>query len=167
MLLTPRTILISIQRMQISWIVQMPIKFTYLLTYLLVWLSVWSEVQTCIWPSWCHCHSLSLASVKSRLVLPFWYWLTRVVPDKGPLNGCLCVCVLTYYTLVLSTALHCAPSLPLSQQHNAEDSKHRDGTKKDSFWLLQLYFRIFNKNFSHVWSLYLHRNVAICLVPVP
>ena len=45
-------------------------------------LSVWSEVQTCIWPSWCHCHSLSLASVKSRLVLPFWYRLTRVVPDK-------------------------------------------------------------------------------------
>ena len=34
----------------------------------LAWLSVWSEVQTCIWPRWCHCHSLSLASVKSRLV---------------------------------------------------------------------------------------------------
>ena len=30
--------------------------------------SVWSEVQTCIWPSWCHCHSLSLASVKARLL---------------------------------------------------------------------------------------------------
>ena len=59
----------------------------------LVWLSVWSKVQTCIWPSWCHCHSLSLASVKSRLVLPFWYRLTRVVLDKGPLNGCVCVCV--------------------------------------------------------------------------
>ena len=53
----------------------------------LAWLSVWSEVQTCIWPNWCHCHSLSVTSVKSRLVLPFWYWLTRVVPDKGPLNG--------------------------------------------------------------------------------
>ena len=50
---------------------------------LLAWLSVWSEVQTCIWPSWCHCHSLSLASVKSRLVLPFWYQLTWVVPEKG------------------------------------------------------------------------------------
>jgi len=25
----------------------------------LVWLSVCSEVQTCIWPRWCHCHSLS------------------------------------------------------------------------------------------------------------
>ena len=58
----------------------------------LSWLSVWSEVQTCIQPSWCHCHSLSLAPVKPRLVLPFWYWLTRVVPDKGPLNVCVCVC---------------------------------------------------------------------------
>ena len=53
----------------------------------LAWLSVWSEVQTCMWPSWCHCHSLSLALVKSRLVLPFWYWLTWVLPDKGLLNG--------------------------------------------------------------------------------
>ena len=40
------------------------------------------------------CHSLSLAAVKSRLVLPFWYRLTRVVPDKGPLRcACVCVCV--------------------------------------------------------------------------
>jgi len=59
----------------------------------LAWLSVWSEVQTCIWPSWCHCNSLSLASVKSRLVLPFWYWLTWVGLEKGPLIGCVCVCV--------------------------------------------------------------------------
>ena len=56
---------------------------------LLAWLFVWSYVQICIWPSWCHCHSLSLASVKSRLVLPFWYRLTWVVPDKGPLSGCV------------------------------------------------------------------------------
>ena len=54
----------------------------------LAWLSVWSEVQTCIRPSCCHCHSLSLASAKSRLVLPFWYRLTWVVQDKGPLNVC-------------------------------------------------------------------------------
>jgi len=38
----------------------------------LAWLSVWSEVQ-------------------SRLLLPFWYRLTRVVPEKGPLNECVCV----------------------------------------------------------------------------
>ena len=36
---------------------------------MLAWLSVWIEVQTCIWPSWCHCHLPSLASVKSRLVI--------------------------------------------------------------------------------------------------
>ena len=61
----------------------------------LAWLSVWSEVQTCIWSSWCHCHSLSLASVKSRLVLPFWYRLTRVVPEKRVVKtrACVCVCV--------------------------------------------------------------------------
>ena len=58
----------------------------------LAWLSVWSEVQTCIWPSWCHYHSLSLASVKSRLVLPFWYWLTCVVPEKRAVKR-VCVCV--------------------------------------------------------------------------
>ena len=36
---------------------------------------------------------LSLDSVKSRLVLPFWYRLNWVVLDKGPLNGCVCVYV--------------------------------------------------------------------------
>ena len=35
----------------------------------------------------------SVASVKSKLVLPFWYRLTWVVPEKGPLNGCVYVCV--------------------------------------------------------------------------
>ena len=57
--------------------------------------SVCSEVQTCIWPSGFHCHSLSLASEKSRLLLPFWYRLTWVVPEKRPLNGCVCVLYLT------------------------------------------------------------------------
>jgi len=36
--------------------------------WVLAWLSDWSEVQTCIWPSWCHCHSMPLASVKTFLV---------------------------------------------------------------------------------------------------
>jgi len=61
----------------------------------LAWLSVWSEVQTCLWPTWCHCHSLSLASVKSRLV-------TQVVPEKELLNAYVCfacvhqkVCIMT------------------------------------------------------------------------
>jgi len=58
----------------------------------LVWLSVWSEEQiVCIWSRWCHCHLKTpptLASFISRLVLPFWYQLTQVVLENGPLNGC-------------------------------------------------------------------------------
>ena len=30
----------------------------------------------------------SLALFQSRLVLPFWYWLTQVVLEKRPLNWC-------------------------------------------------------------------------------
>jgi len=30
---------------------------------------------------------------KIQIGLPFWYRLTRVVPDKGLLNVCVCVCV--------------------------------------------------------------------------
>ena len=41
----------------------------------------------------------------SRLVLPFWYRLTWVVPDKGPLNACACVCcVCDYYCYTCLTA---------------------------------------------------------------
>jgi len=73
----------------------------------LAWLSAWSEFQTCILPSWGHCHSLSLASAKSRFVLPFWYRLTWVVREKGPLNGCMYVMYILL--LYLSVELkHCA-----------------------------------------------------------
>jgi len=69
----------------------------------LAWLSVWRKVQTCIWPSWCHCHSLSLASVTSRLVLTFWYWLTQVVLEKGHWTGvCVCVCYIIALHIVLA-----------------------------------------------------------------
>jgi len=33
------------------------------------WLSVWSEMQMiCIWSHWCHCHPVTPASLKYRLV---------------------------------------------------------------------------------------------------
>jgi len=35
----------------------------------LAWLSVSREVRVCIWPSWWHCHSLSLAPVN-----PDWFY---------------------------------------------------------------------------------------------
>ena len=55
--------------------------------------SVWSEVQTCIWPSWYHCHSLSLASVKSRLVFTFLVPAYPGSPRKRAVKRvCVCVC---------------------------------------------------------------------------
>jgi len=30
---------------------------------------------------------------KIQIGFTFWYRLTRIVLDKGPLNGCVCVCV--------------------------------------------------------------------------
>ena len=77
---------------------------------MLAWLFVWSEVQTCIWSCWCHCHchSLPLPSVKSWLVLSFWSQFTLVVPEKGLLNGCVCVChknsiiIRTLFTIIAS-----------------------------------------------------------------
>ena len=56
------------------------------------WLSVCSDVQTCIWPSWCHCHSLSLASVKSRLVFTFLVLAHLGSPGQRAVK-CVCVCV--------------------------------------------------------------------------
>ena len=38
---------------------------------MLAWLSDWGEVHICIWPSRCHCHSLSLAPVN-----PDWFYLS-------------------------------------------------------------------------------------------
>ena len=54
----------------------------------LVWLSVWKRDADL---HMAQLMPLTVSSVKSRLVLPFWYRLTWVVPEKGPLNGCVCV----------------------------------------------------------------------------
>jgi len=66
---------------------------------MLAWLCVWVKVQICIWPSWCHCHSLSLAPVN-----PDWFYLpgsTFLAPahldspgknPRGPQNGCVHAC---------------------------------------------------------------------------
>jgi len=52
----------------------------------LAWLSVRSEVQTCIWPSRCHCHSL-----------PGFIFLVPAHPgspgQKAIKLVCVCVCV--------------------------------------------------------------------------
>jgi len=87
----------------------------------------------------------------SRLVLPFWYWLTRVVLDKGPLNGCVCVCVRSYQ---LS---HHYVSLPMM----------RAGPRKN---LTRMWRRVLSLTTSAAVltrrSLFLHRSVATFLVKI-
>ena len=59
----------------------------------LAWLSVGSEVQTCMWPSGFHCHSLSLASVKSRLVFTFLLLAHPGSPGKRAVQRVTVVCM--------------------------------------------------------------------------
>ena len=52
----------------------------------------------CIWPSWCHCHSLSLASVNSRLVFTFLVPADPESPRRRAVKRvCVCVCVSVCY----------------------------------------------------------------------
>ena len=51
-------------------------------------LSVWSEVQTCMWPRWCHYHS---DSCFSKIQIGF----TFLVPARPGSPGKRAVCVLT------------------------------------------------------------------------
>ena len=51
-------------------------------------------------------------SSKSRMVLLFWYHLTQVVPDKGPLNRCCCSLLVSH--IVHHAALASSPYLNLS-----------------------------------------------------
>ena len=58
----------------------------------LAWLAVCSEVQICIWSNWCHFHSLSIASVKSRLVLVLAHpGNPGRSPESRKMNVCLCL----------------------------------------------------------------------------
>jgi len=36
---------------------------------------------------------LTVSCFSKIQILPFWYRLTRVVLDKGPLNVCVCLCL--------------------------------------------------------------------------
>jgi len=64
----------------------------------LAWLSVWCRLA-CGPADGTATHSL--ASVKSRLVLPFWYRLAWVVPDKEPLIKQACIIITTVIIIII------------------------------------------------------------------
>jgi len=53
---------------------------------------------------------------KIQVGFTFWYWLTQVVPDNGPLNGCVCVCVCvcSCHYLVCLLVRCCVPVLEIA-----------------------------------------------------
>jgi len=58
----------------------------------LAWLSVWSEVQTCIWPSWCHCHFVSCFS-KIKIGFTFLVAAHPGSPGQRAVKRlCVCMC---------------------------------------------------------------------------
>jgi len=56
-------------------------------TRMLAWLYVWVKVQICISPSFCHCHSLSLAAVNpDSFYLPGFIFLVPAHPGSPGQN---------------------------------------------------------------------------------
>jgi len=101
---------------------------------MLAWLSAWSEVQTCIWPSWYHYHSLSLASVKLWLVFTFLVPAHPGSPRKRAVKRvCVCVCV-------------CIPSWRLEGSHHSE-------IQFDSLSYCGRIHKELNKSFRRSWTL--------------
>ena len=62
---------------------------------MLVWLSVWSKVQTCIMAQLMPLTLTVSCFSKIQIGFTFLVPATWVLPEKGPLNGRVCVCVRT------------------------------------------------------------------------
>jgi len=61
----------------------------------------------------------SLAWFKSRLVLPFLYWITQVVVEKRPLNGCNSCSTLQVFILLTLLALCAEQGLSICLSHHS------------------------------------------------
>ena len=111
---------------------------------------------------WCHCHSLSLSSVKCRLALPFRYRLTQVIPDNiQTAIKWLCVCVwrlTSYATNVIST-----PQIHknTSQVTATDDTHTHTHTHKHRNVSLTLYYRVM------LYCSICHRYVCMCVHHMP
>jgi len=73
---------------------------------MLAWLCVWVKVQICIWPSWCHCHALSLAAVNPDwFYLPVFTFLELAHLDKIQEDREMVVCLCVYGTMIYENTL--------------------------------------------------------------
>ena len=75
----------------------------------LAWLPVWSEVQTCIWPSWCHCHSLVCCFSNIQIGFTFLVPAYPGSPGQRAVKWfcvCVCVCVLRVFCTSYLAGVH-------------------------------------------------------------
>jgi len=86
----------------------------------LVWLSVWSKVQTCIWPSWCHCHSLPLCFRKIQIGFTF---LVPVHLGSTGKRAVKRVCVYLWKIKVRWRGMWCKWEFALKERRESSDVK--------------------------------------------
>ena len=92
----------------------------------LAWLSVWSEVQTCLWPSWCHCHSLSLASCFSKIRIGFTFLIPAHPGSPGQMAiKWVCECLQPFSGTIISWVQSLQPTLQLGLWADADNMWHR------------------------------------------
>jgi len=85
----------------------------------LAWLSVWSEVQTCIWPSWCHCHSLAV-SCFSKIQTGFTFLVPAHLGSPGN-RAVKRVCVIVIVPVYNSTKYYQKRSVGWAAVKNSAD----------------------------------------------
>jgi len=119
-------------------------------------------VQICIWPSWCHCHSLSLALVKSRLVLvPAHPGNPRQSPQGCKMDvcvrACVCACVschiyqctTIYINMVTAdTAYHMYDPNSIKVNSNALNSVLKNAITQIFHWKKLLHIERHHKSIS-------------------
>jgi len=117
-------------------------------TWVLAWLSVWSEVQTCIWPSWCHCHSLSLASAKFQIGFTI---LVPAHPGSPGQRVVKRVCVLNWRSVPFSSSAVNPALCPIHTEQKLASASCR------VVWIGRLYWTRLDFRFSVCDSLEVSR----------
>ena len=117
---------------------------------MLAWLCVWFKVQIYIWPSWCHCQTLSLAAVNPDwFYLPGWPTILSVVP----LAQCV-VCPSVCLSVIVCNVLYCGKTVRPSEKLS-EGVNRKPGSKRWFFGSPPFFFFLFH--------CYGHRDGRFCL----
>ena len=106
---------------------------------------IWDEVQTCIWPSRCHCHSLSLAPVN-----PDWFYLPGFWPTVLSIEP-----MVQYVCLSVCNVLYCGKTVRPSQK--VSEGVNKKPGSKSSFFRSPPYFYFRFRRYGH-------RDGRFCLI---